>query len=129
VVIVLVGAGADEADLVHHLRHVRQQLADLQPRHARGDAAVFAADLLHRVRLEIEGVVVRDPATKKDEDHRLRAAPRCFTGDAFSSESRLERERPIGVSAPMRRKSRRETPLQSRERVEPGDTSSMAWRV
>ena len=57
-VIVLVGAGAHEADFVHDLRDLWHQLADLESRNRGGNAFVFPANLLHRLRLQIKAVVV-----------------------------------------------------------------------
>ena len=45
----------------------------MQARHARRDALILAADLLHGSRLEVEGVVVRDPAAEEDEQDGLGA--------------------------------------------------------
>jgi hypothetical protein len=90
VVVVAVGAGADEADLVHRLRHLRQQLAHLQPRHVGVDRLVLPADVFGGLGLGVERVVLRLAAAEEDEDHRLGAGLR---GDARAGRAGVVAER------------------------------------
>jgi len=74
VMVVAMGAGADQRDFVHNAAHVRQQLANMRAGYIGGDGPIDAANLFRRIRLEIEAVMVRQPAAQIDEDDR--ASPR-----------------------------------------------------
>ena len=79
-VIILVGAGTHEADFVHDLGDLWHKFADLEAWNRGGNAFVFPANLLHRLRLHIKAVVVRNPATEINQHHGFR--PR-FDGRLF----------------------------------------------
>jgi hypothetical protein len=66
--IVLVAPRANQADLVHGLGHVGQQLADFQAGDVGGNWLVFAANFFRRIGLKIERVVMRKPASEEHED-------------------------------------------------------------
>ena len=57
--VVVVRPGADERQLIHALRHLRQQLADQQAGHIRMDRRVLATNLIGGFRFQIERVVMR----------------------------------------------------------------------
>ena len=71
--VILVRAGADEADLVHRLRHLREQVADFETGDVGRNLGILAANLLHRAGLQVERVVMRQSAAEIDEQHRLSA--------------------------------------------------------
>ena len=68
VVGILVADRADDRELVKGLGQRRQRFAEVHARHARGDRLELAADFLGRVRLRIEGFVVRGTAVEPDQD-------------------------------------------------------------
>ena len=72
--IVVVRPGANQRDLVHDPRHPRQQLADLRAGNVARDRPIDSANFLGRFGLEIEAIVMRQPAAEIDEDDR--ACPR-----------------------------------------------------
>ena len=55
---------------------MRQMLADLDAGRARGDRLELAADPVRGVGLQVEAVVLRQPAGEEDVDHGL--GPRCL---------------------------------------------------
>src|SRR5205814_1201301 len=66
-----VGHRADERTLVHHPRELRQMLADLQPRHIRGNGLELPANFRRGIHLQVEDVLVRRSARQEHHDHRL----------------------------------------------------------
>ena len=61
----------DQRASIHHLGHPRQMLANLQPRHRRGDRIEFAPNLSRGILLEIEHVLVAGATRQKNENNRL----------------------------------------------------------
>ncbi len=66
---------ANERELVRHLRHQRQVLADFDAGNVRLDRLELAADFRRRIHLQIERVLVRRPARQINHDDRFVRSP------------------------------------------------------
>ena len=97
---------ADDDELVHDPGQPRQRLADLDAGDVGRDRPPRAGDLLRRVGLEVEHVLVRRPADQVDQDDRLRAT--TDTPACASARNRPGNVRPPSPSAPIWRNPRRE---------------------
>src|SRR5262249_48683420 len=62
---------ADDDEFVHHLCQARECLADLDARDVGGDGPPWAGNLLGRLGLEVEHVLVWWPAHKVNKNDRL----------------------------------------------------------
>jgi hypothetical protein len=62
---------ADDGELVHHLRHAREEFADLDAIHIRADGLVRSGDLARCIWLQIKHVLMRRSADEIDQDDRL----------------------------------------------------------
>jgi hypothetical protein len=71
VVIPTADDGSDGDQLVHVASDPRQQLANLDSRHARLDRIEFAADLGRSIRLDLIHVLVRRASAHVDHDDGL----------------------------------------------------------
>ena len=79
----------DQRASIHHLGHPRQMLANLQPRHRRGDRIEFAPNLSRGILLEIEHVLVAGATRQKNENNRLvGSARRTKTHRRFRTKQR-----------------------------------------
>ena len=76
VVVIFVRTRPDQADAIHDLGDFGKQFADVQAGDGGGDAFVFAADLLHGIRLQIKSIVMGNTPAKVNQDHRFRPCRR-----------------------------------------------------
>ena len=67
---------ADDRQLIGPRREAGEMLADLDAGHGRRDRLELAADLVGRLGLHVERVVLPQPAAEQDHDHRPRPARR-----------------------------------------------------
>src|SRR5262249_18514678 len=93
---------AHERDLIHDAGRARQFLADDDTRGAGADRPVLPADLLGRVGLHVEGVVVTRPAELVQEDDGLgpRAAPPALVPFEGAGQQRTEQAQAADLEQP-----------------------------
>ena len=63
--------GPDDRQFIHHPRHARHKLADLDTGHVGSDRAELTTNFRRRLGLEIEHVLVWRPSRQEDHDDRL----------------------------------------------------------
>ena len=110
---------AQDRGAIHHLGKVRQQLAHVAARQARGNRAQLAANFDRRIGLGIDPFDLAGRAVEVDQDDRLGAAERLGTRRRRrrrwppASRARSARLMPARPRPPMRSKSRRVMPSHS----------------
>src|SRR5262249_16740852 len=82
--------GANDGELVHHGRYLREYFADLNARHASRDGLELAADFLGSVGLDLPHILMRRAASKEDVDDGLVRTPRARA--AFGTKDVRERQ-------------------------------------
>ena len=94
-------AAAQRGRLIHRLRHLREQFADLQAGHIRRNRFVLPANIFGRVGLGIEAVVMRQPATEINKHNRLGPGFRraLLPGRLLRTQHRGQRQAERGQSA------------------------------
>ena len=110
------GERPHQGDLVHHLRRVRQVLAELDAGDVRPDGAELAADLARRIRLRVERVQMAGPARQPEQDDRIPRVCPSPAAAALRIAKNCGSESPKNESAPTFSRSRRLTPSQFRRR-------------
>ena len=68
-------ARADQANLVHRLRHLGQEVAHLEAGDVGGDLGVLAANFLNGSGLQVKGIVMRKATSEVNQQHRLGSGP------------------------------------------------------